>query len=254
MLLTVGGSGQALAQQVTNLPLVQAVVKTTSAVSTPVSTSSTDVTSDEAVAREAGTLQRADGALRAGRQVSAGRDTAEANAMRRGLSRGRGESGRSARRCQVIMNGAAGKFDQLVRRRQAAVEFSFVNPRRAKSAVDALRPRAQGLGVTRLAVAGRGRRCRGLPRYHADYGLVVGQKPAKVIRSVRTSFIELPPRIHRPPQAHRPAVNLSRGIARADDQTESFQEKEYPWRGGLAVLKIRIVEMCAAGDDDEVSG
>ena len=57
MLLSVGGSGQALAQQVTSLPVVQAVVKTTTAVATPTSTSpAAGLTSD--VAHEAGWLQR----------------------------------------------------------------------------------------------------------------------------------------------------------------------------------------------------
>jgi N-acetylmuramoyl-L-alanine amidase len=41
MLLTIGGSGQALAQQVTNLPVVQAVVKTATDVATAVPTPAT---------------------------------------------------------------------------------------------------------------------------------------------------------------------------------------------------------------------
>jgi len=58
ILLTVGGSGQAFAQQVRNLPVVQAAVKTVAAVPAapqPVAL----VNADAAVAREAGWLQKA---------------------------------------------------------------------------------------------------------------------------------------------------------------------------------------------------
>jgi len=59
LLLSVGGSGQALAQQVNNLPVVQAVVNTTDAVSAVASTAqATGLASDTTVAKEAGWLSQ----------------------------------------------------------------------------------------------------------------------------------------------------------------------------------------------------
>ena len=52
LLLSIGGSGQALAQQVSNLPVVQAVVKTAPAQQMPVA-ASPRLSADAAVAREA---------------------------------------------------------------------------------------------------------------------------------------------------------------------------------------------------------
>src|SRR5688500_9228698 len=59
LLLSIGGSAPALAQQVSNLPLVRAVVKTTSMVTTPLTASANaNLSADVAVAREANWLQR----------------------------------------------------------------------------------------------------------------------------------------------------------------------------------------------------
>ena len=178
LLLTVGGSGQALAQQVTNLPIVQAVVKTTSAVSTPVSTSPADESSDQAVAREAGVLQRAGWPLYAlVDKFSAGAPmTDEANCIAVAVyheARGESLEGQLAV-AKVIMNRAAsGKYPAswcgVVKQ---PWQFSFVNPRSGQyPAVDAASAAwRKALGVTRLAVANA---VQTVPTdclwYHADY-------------------------------------------------------------------------------------
>ena len=59
VLLAFGGSGQAFAQQVKNLPVVQAVVKTSVPTTSAAPTTVSLVNSDAAVAREAGWLQKA---------------------------------------------------------------------------------------------------------------------------------------------------------------------------------------------------
>jgi N-acetylmuramoyl-L-alanine amidase len=175
LLLTVGGSGQALAQQVTNLPLVQAVVKTTIAESTP---AAAPLTSDEAVAREAGTLQRAGWPLYAlVDKFSAGAPmTDEANCIAVAVyheARGESLEGQLAV-AKVIMNRAAsGKYPTswcgVVKQ---PWQFSFVNPRSGQyPAVDAASAAwRKALGVTRLAVANA---VQTVPAdclwYHADY-------------------------------------------------------------------------------------
>ena len=66
LLLSVGGPGQALAQQVNNLPVVQAVVKTATAANAPGTATVPAIlmNSDDSVASEAGVLQRAAGRMR----------------------------------------------------------------------------------------------------------------------------------------------------------------------------------------------
>jgi hypothetical protein len=59
MLLVLGSSGQAFAQQVKNLPVVQAVANSAASVAAPVGSQSVAIVSaDAAVAREAGWLQK----------------------------------------------------------------------------------------------------------------------------------------------------------------------------------------------------
>ena len=175
MLLTVGGSGQALAQQVTELPLVQAVVKTTTAVPT---TTAAPLTSDQAVAREAGMLQGAGWPLYAlVDKFSAGAPmTDEANCIAVAVyheARGESLEGQLAV-AKVIMNRAAsGKYPSswcgVVKQ---PWQFSFVNPRSGQyPAVDAASAAwRKALGVTRLAVANA---VQTVPTdclwYHADY-------------------------------------------------------------------------------------
>lgn len=175
MVLTFGGSGQALAQQVGNLPLVQAVVKTANAVTTPASQTPIP-TADQAVAREASVLQRAGWPLYAlVDRFSAGAPlTDEANCIAVAVyheARGESLEGQMAV-AKVIMNRAAsGKYPtswcgvvkqpwqfSFVRRGQ----FPFVD-----QGSDAWR---KALGVTRLAVANA---VQSVPSeclwYHADY-------------------------------------------------------------------------------------
>ena len=179
LLVGFGGSGQALAQQVSNLPVVQAVVKTTAAVSSPLrSTSAYPLSADVAVAREAGLLQRAGWPLYAlVDRFSAGAPlTDEANCIAVAVyheARGESLEGQMAV-AKVIMNRAvSGKYPAswcgVVKQ---PWQFSFVNPRTGyvpsvDQASDAWR---KALGVTRLAVANA---VQSVPAeclwYHADY-------------------------------------------------------------------------------------
>jgi hypothetical protein len=179
MLLPFGGSGQALAQQVNNLPVVQAVVRTTAAVSaaTPAA-SAVSIASDASVAQQAAWLQQ--GGWRLNSLVdrfSAGAPlTDEANCIAVAVyheARGESLEGQMAV-AKVIMNRAAsGRYPTswcgVVRQ---PWQFSFVNPRSGRfpsvdQGSDAWR---KALGVTRLAVA---KAVQSVPTdclwYHADY-------------------------------------------------------------------------------------
>jgi len=179
LLLTIGGSGQALAQQVGNLPVVQAVVKTTAAVTTSYSRpQAAPLTSDQLVAREASMLQRAGWPLYAlVDKFSAGAPlTDEANCIAVAVyheARGESLEGQLAV-AKVIMNRASsGKYPTswcgVVKQ---PWQFSFVNPRSGyMPGVDqdsaAWR---KALGVTRLAVANAVSTVPGdCLWYHADY-------------------------------------------------------------------------------------
>ena len=178
MLLAVGGSGQALAQQVNNIPVVQAVVKTASAVATPPAVSAAGIASDVAIAREAARLQQGGWPLYAlVDKFSAGAPlTDQANCIAVAVyheARGESLEGQMAV-AKVIMNRAAsGKYPTswcgVVKQ---PWQFSFVNPRSGympsvDQASDSWR---KALGVTRLAVANA---VQSVPSeclwYHADY-------------------------------------------------------------------------------------
>jgi hypothetical protein len=187
MLLTVGGSGQALAQQVNNLPVVQAVVKTTgnaaTAVAAPMTAPATPGvqamgSADAAVAREASWLQRAGWPLYAlVDKFSVGAPlTDEANCIAVAVyheARGESLEGQLAV-AKVIMNRAAsGEYPSswcgVVKQ---PWQFSFVNPRTGyMPGVDQTSAAwRKALGVTRLAVANA---VQSVPAnclwYHADY-------------------------------------------------------------------------------------
>ena len=175
MLLSVGGSGEALAQQVTSLPVVQAVVRTTTAVATPTSTSpAADLTPD--VAQEAGLLQHNGWPLYAlVDRFSAGAPlTDEANCIAVAVyheARGESLEGQLAV-AKVIMNRAAsGKYPTswcgVVKQ---PWQFSFVRHGRIPSVDQGSDSWRKALGVTRLAVANA---VQSVPTdclwYHADY-------------------------------------------------------------------------------------
>jgi len=178
--LTFGGSGQALAQQVGNLPVVQAVVKTaTNVVSTPVvAASALPLNSDAVVARQVNVLQKAGWPLYAlVDRFSAGAPlTDEANCIAVAVyheARGESLEGQMAV-AKVIMNRAAsGKYPttwcSVVKQ---PWQFSFVNPRTGymPSVDQASAAWHKALGVTRLAVANA---VQSVPSdclwYHADY-------------------------------------------------------------------------------------
>ena len=179
MLLSVGGSGQALAQQVNNLPVVQAVVKTTAAATAPASLApAANVGSGNVVANEVGVLQRAGWPLYAlVDKFSAGAPlTDEANCIAVAVyheARGESLEGQMAV-AKVIMNRAAsGKYPSswcgVVKQ---PWQFSFVNPRSGymPSVDQASASWRKALGVTRLAVANA---VQSVPSdclwYHADY-------------------------------------------------------------------------------------
>ena len=177
MLLTIGGSGQALAQQVGNLPVVQAVVKTGAAMSNPVPAPAA-ITSDNVVAREAGMLQRAGWPLYAlVDRFSAGAPlTDQANCIAVAVyheARGESLEGQLAV-AKVIMNRAASgdypaSWCGVVKQ---PWQFSFVNPRTGyMPGVDqASAEWRKALGVTRLAVANAVQSVPGdCLWYHADY-------------------------------------------------------------------------------------
>jgi N-acetylmuramoyl-L-alanine amidase len=182
MLFSVGASGQALAQQVNNLPVVQAVVKTTSNVAaivapTTVPTASVATVASD-VAKEANWLQRSGWPLYAlVDKFSAGAPlTDEANCIAVAVyheARGESLEGQLAV-AKVIMNRASsGKYPTswcgVVKQ---PWQFSFVNPRSGyMPSVDrASASWRKALGVTRLAVANA---VQSVPNdclwYHADY-------------------------------------------------------------------------------------
>ncbi len=173
MLLVVGGSGQALAQQVGNLPVVQAVVRTTAAVSPTVVALPG---SAAAVASEAASLQRGGWPLYAlVDKFSAGAPlTDEANCIAVAVyheARGETLEGQLAV-AKVIMNRAAsGKYPTswcgVVKQKW---QFSFVRNGRFPSVDQGSDAWRKALGVTRLAVANA---VQSVPTdclwYHADY-------------------------------------------------------------------------------------
>lgn len=182
MLLGVGASGQALAQQVNNLPVVQAVVKTTSNVAaivapTTVPTASVSTVASD-VAKEANWLQRNGWPLYAlVDKFSAGAPlTDEANCIAVAVyheARGESLEGQLAV-AKVIMNRASsGKYPTswcgVVKQ---PWQFSFVHPRSGymPSVDQASASWRKALGVTRLAVANA---VQSVPNdclwYHADY-------------------------------------------------------------------------------------
>jgi len=176
LLLSMGGSGQALAQQVNNLPVVQAVVRTTAAVASPVSAAAAITPSDNAVAREAGVLQRAGWPLYAlVDKYSAGAPlTDEANCIAVAVyheARGESLEGQLAV-AKVIMNRAASgayptSWCGVVKQ---PWQFSFVHNGRIPSVDQTSDSWRKALGVTRLAVANA---VQSVPTeclwYHADY-------------------------------------------------------------------------------------
>jgi hypothetical protein len=176
LLLSVGGSGQALAQQVNELPVVQAVVKTAAAVSAPVATEPVVLTADQTVATEAGVLQQAGWPLYAlVDRFSAGAPlTDEANCIAVAVyheARGESLEGQMAV-AKVIMNRAAsGKYPTSwcgVVKQHA--QFSFVRHGHFPSVDQTSDAWRKALGVTRLAVANA---VSSVPAdclwYHADY-------------------------------------------------------------------------------------
>ncbi len=182
MLLSVGGSGQALAQTVNNLPVVQAVVKTTSdaaAVIAPTTVPTPSVASVASdVAKEASFLKNNGWPLYAlVDKFSAGAPlTDEANCIAVAVyheARGESLEGQLAV-AKVIMNRAkSGKYPAswcgVVKQ---PWQFSFVNPRSGyMPSVDQQSASwRKALGVTRLVVANA---VQTVPEdclwYHADY-------------------------------------------------------------------------------------
>lgn len=175
LLLAFGGAGQALAQQVNNLPVVQAVVKTATSVALPNSTT-TDLSSDAAVAREANWLQSNGWPLYAlvDRFSTGAPLTDEANCIAVAVyheARGESIEGQLAV-AKVIMNRAAsGKYPAswcgVVKQPS---QFSFVHNGRFPYVDQTSGAWHTALGVTRLAVANA---VQSVPAdclwYHADY-------------------------------------------------------------------------------------
>lgn len=186
MLLTVGGSGQALAQQVTSHPVVQAVVRTTTNAVAPVAgpvaapvapiSQAAGFGSDADVAREAGWLKRSGWPLYAlVDRFSAGAPlTDEAHCIAVAVyheARGESLEGQLAV-AKVIMNRAAsGKYPTswcgVVKQ---PWQFSFVRNGRFPSVDQSSAAWRKALGITRLAVANAvqsvSTECLW---YHADY-------------------------------------------------------------------------------------
>lgn len=179
MLLSVGSSGQAMAQQVSSLPVVKAVAITTGTVSDPLSASANvPLTADAALAREANWLQRSGWPLYAlVDRFSAGAPlTDEANCIAVAVyheARGESLEGQLAV-ARVIMNRASsgkypGSWCGVVKQ---PWQFSFVNARTGymPSVDEASVAWRKALGVTRLAVANA---VSSVPTdclwYHADY-------------------------------------------------------------------------------------
>jgi hypothetical protein len=177
ILLTFGSSGQALAQQAGTLPLVQAVVKTASAITNPaVMTVAPILSADQIVARDAGDLQRAGWPLYAlVDRFSAGAPLSdEANCIAVAVyheARGESLEGQMAV-AKVIMNRAAsGRYPAnwcgVVKQ---PWQFSFVHHGQFPSVDQGSAAWRKALGVTRLAVANA---VQSVPTdclwYHADY-------------------------------------------------------------------------------------
>ena len=177
MFLTVGGSGNAFAQQVSNLPVVQAVVRTASTVTTPAPLPIVaPVSTDAEVAQEAGMLQQAGWPLYAlVDKFAAGAPlTDEANCIAVAVyheARGESLEGQMAV-AKVIMNRAAsGQYpDSWCGVVKQPAQFSFVRHGRFPSVNESSAAWRRALGVTRLAVANA------VPSlsndvlwYHADY-------------------------------------------------------------------------------------
>jgi hypothetical protein len=176
MLLGVASSGQALAQQVNDLPVVQAVVRTATAPDT--AAPAVALGADDVVAREAGMLQRAGWPLYAlVDKFSTGAPlTDEANCIATAVyheARGETLEGQVAV-AKVIMNRAAsGKYPAswcgVVKQ---PWQFSFVNPRTGymPSVNQASGAWRRAMGVTRLVMANA---VQSVPTdclwYHADY-------------------------------------------------------------------------------------
>ena len=175
ILLTVGGSGQAFAQQVRNLPVVQAAVKTVAAVPAapqPVAL----VNADAAVAREAGWLQKAGWPLYAlVDKFSTGAPLSdEANCIAVAVyheARGESLEGQLAV-AQVIKNRAmSGKYPSdwcgVVKQ---PWQFSFVRHGQFPSVDESSDAWRKAVGITRLAVANA---VQSVPKdclwYHANY-------------------------------------------------------------------------------------
>ena len=175
MLLALGGSGQALAQQVKNIPVVQAAVKTAVA-TTPTSTAVALVNSDAAVAREAGWLQRNGWPLYAlVDKFSTGAPLSdEANCIAVAVyheARGESLEGQLAV-AQVIKNRAmSGKYPAdwcgVVKQ---PWQFSFVRHGQFPSVDEHSAAWRKAVGITRLAVANA---VQSVPKdclwYHANY-------------------------------------------------------------------------------------
>src|SRR5512139_875009 len=180
MLFSMGGSGQALAQQVNNLPVVQAVVKTTTdaaAVIAPTAVPTPSVASVASeVAKEASWLQRNGWPLYAlVDKFSAGAPlTDEAHCIAVAVyheARGENLEGQLAV-AKVIMNRAAsGRYPTswcgVVKQ---PWQFSFVRQGRFPSVDQGSAAWRKALGVTRLVVANA---VQSVPAdtlwYHADY-------------------------------------------------------------------------------------
>jgi hypothetical protein len=177
ILLTLGGSGQALAQQVKNLPVVQAAVRTTTAVTTQAAPQPAKlISADATVAREAGWLQKAGWPLYAlVDKFSTGAPlTDEANCIAVAVyheARGESLEGQLAV-AKVIMNRASsGKYPPnwcgVVKQ---PWQFSFVRHGEFPSVDVSSDAWRKAVGVTRLAVANA---VPSVPKdclwYHANY-------------------------------------------------------------------------------------
>ena len=176
LLLAVGGSGQALAQQVKNLPVVQAVVRTPVATTATVPATVALPSADAVVAREVDSLRKAGWPLYAlVDNFSTGAPlTDEANCIAVAVyheARGESLEGQLAV-AQVIMNRAAsGKYPAnwcgVVKQ---PWQFSFVRNGQFPSVDQSSDAWRKALGVTRLAVANA---VPSVPKdclwYHANY-------------------------------------------------------------------------------------
>ena len=176
VLLAFGGSGQAFAQQVKNLPVVQAVVKTSVPTTSAAPTTVSLVNSDAAVAREAGWLQKAGWPLYAlVDKFSTGAPLSdEANCIAVAVyheARGESLEGQMAV-AQVIKNRAmSGKYPSdwcgVVKQ---PWHFSFVRHGQFPSVDVNSEAWRKAVGITRLAVANA---VPSVPKdclwYHANY-------------------------------------------------------------------------------------